>query len=85
MPGVIFKLEASFLAQMACIGPLNTPGVVGKLVFDITQLQEHPKDGSDDDLAVMDEEDTGSEKVMVEKADLADGLLLELEEERSRS
>ena len=33
----------------------------------------------------MDEEDTGSEKVMVEKADLADGLLLELEEERSRS
>ena len=36
-------------------------------------------------IAVMDEEDTGSEKVMVEKADLADGLLLELEEERSRS
>ena len=38
----MFKLEASFLVQMACIGPLNRPGVVGKLVFDITQLSEHP-------------------------------------------
>ena len=30
------------MVQMACIGPLNRPGVVGKLVFDITQLSEHP-------------------------------------------
>ena len=28
----------SFLFQMACIGPLNRTGVVGKLDFDITSL-----------------------------------------------
>ena len=28
----------SFLFQMACIGPLNRTGVVGKLGFDITSL-----------------------------------------------
>ena len=44
------------------------------------------QDGSDDDDSNNEDEgDNNLEKVMVEKADLADGLLLELEEERSRS
>ena len=42
-------------------------------------------DDDDDDSNNEDEGDNNLEKVMVEKADLADGLLLELEEERSRS
>ena len=44
-----------------------------------------PSDDDDDDSNNEDEGDNNLEKVMVEKADLADGLLLELEEERSRS
>ena len=54
------------------------------LIPEVSAWRDH---GShhDDDSNNEDEGDNSLEKVMVEKADLADGLLLELEEERSRS
>ena len=75
------KQELPSRVQVACphtrgIGPGNLNYKMAVMIMMMMMMMM---------IAIMDEEETGSEKVMVEKADLAEGLLLELEEERSRS